>query len=267
MAETSKLSEARAALAVISARTSGLVASLPDTSMVIPGSAWTVREAAVHLTLIGFHYAEMAQGGLNQHLYLLPEDCAHHNDEFNADIPESDPGALAELMREGTDCLLAVSALCDDDASVALHGGGVLAMAHVIAAALAEHLLHGYDIAVAAHRPWPIDPSHAVMGSHGYRSSYPLRLNPVTTRAHTASYGVELISGDRFTVRFTDGQCRLEPPDTGRVDCAITADPVAFLLVESGRMCQWAAIALGLIRACGERPELAAGFTDLFLFP
>jgi hypothetical protein len=56
-------------------------------------------------------------------------------------------------------------------------------------------------------------------------------------------------------------------PDSGPVDCTITADPVAFLLVGSGRLSQWDAIALGLLEAGGDRPELALGFTDLFLFP
>ncbi|HEY1974859.1 MAG TPA: maleylpyruvate isomerase N-terminal domain-containing protein, partial [Pseudonocardia sp.] len=158
VAETSKLSEARAALAVVSARTSRLVASLPDTSVPIPGSRWTVREAAVHLTVIGFHLAGMAQGEPNQHPCLAPEECARRNDEFNADIPESDPGALAALVREGTDCLLAATASRGDNEEVGPHSGGVVSMPHLVAAALAEHLLHGYDIAVAAHRPWPIDP-------------------------------------------------------------------------------------------------------------
>jgi hypothetical protein len=51
------------------------------------------------------------------------------------------------------------------------------------------------------------------------------------------------------------------------VDCTITADPVAFLLVDSGRMSQWAAIAVGLMKADGNRPELALRFNNLFLFP
>jgi hypothetical protein len=47
----------------------------------------------------------------------------------------------------------------------------------------------------------------------------------------------------------------------------ISADPVAFLLVMSGRLGQWAAIALGLMSASGDRPELALGMTGLFRYP
>ena len=49
--------------------------------------------------------------------------------------------------------------------------------------------------------------------------------------------------------------------------CTIRADPVAFLLVSSGRVSQWVAIALGLLQVGGDRPDLALRFNDLFLFP
>jgi hypothetical protein len=265
--EASELSAARAALVDVSARTSQLLASLPDTGVPIPGSTWTVREAAVHLSLIGFHYAGMAHGEPNQHSFLAPDACARRNDELNADIPESDPGALADLVREGTHCLLAATASRKTHEDVGFPNGNEASTLQLVAVAVAEHLLHGYDMAFAAKQPWLIDPCHAALGLYGYRSSYQGRLSPGTTAAHTASYGVELIGNDGFTVRFTDGHCRLDRPDSGPVDCMITADPVALLLVESGRMSQWAAIALGLIRAHGDRPELAPGFTELFVFP
>ena len=135
---------------------------------------------------------------------------------------------------------------------VLFHCGNVMTIPHLVATALAEHLLHGYDMAVAVGQPWPIDAHQAALGLFGYRPSYGARLNPATTTAHTAGYTIELITGERFTIRFLDGRYRLESPDSGPVDCTITADPVAFLLVDSGRMSQWAAIAVGLMKADGD---------------
>ncbi|HMC79724.1 MAG TPA: maleylpyruvate isomerase N-terminal domain-containing protein [Acidimicrobiia bacterium] len=267
MAETTMLSKVRTALSVVSARTAGLVESLPDTAVPIPGSAWTVREAAVHLAMVGFRYAGMAYGEPNQYPSLAPEECARRNDQLNADIPEFDPGKLAALMHEGTECLLAATARCDDTRTVLFHCGNVMTIPHLVGTALAEHLVHGYDMAVAVGRPWPIDPHHAALGLFGYGPSYAVCLNPATARAHTAGYAIELTTGERFTIRFVDGEGRLEPPDSGPVDCTITADPVVFLLVGSGRVSQWAAIAFGLVKAGGHRPELALGLNDLFLFP
>ena len=92
-------------------------------------------------------------------------------------------------------------------------------------------------------------------------------LNPTTTHGLTAAYGVELRRGSSFAVRFVDGRYGLEPSGSAPVDCTISADPVAYLLVAAGRMSQWEAIALGLIAAEGPKPELALGFVDLFMYP
>jgi Mycothiol maleylpyruvate isomerase N-terminal domain/SCP-2 sterol transfer family len=267
MAETTMVNEVRTALSVVSARTAGLVQSVPDTAVPIPGSLWTVREAAVHLVMVGFRYAGMVHGEPNRYPSLAPEECARRNDQLNADIPESDPGTLAALMHEGTDRLLAAIAPCDDTQNVLFHGGNVMTIAHLVGTAVGEHLLHGYDMAVAVGQPWPIDRHHAALALFGYGPSYGLCLNPALTTAHTAGYAIELTTGERFTIRFVDGEYRLEEPDSGPVDCTITADPVAFLLVGSRRVSQWAAFAVGLLEAGGDRPELALGLSSLFLFP
>ncbi|MDT7596855.1 MAG: hypothetical protein QOJ06_2401 [Pseudonocardiales bacterium] len=267
MAATTMLNAVSAALSVVSARTADLLQSLPHTAVAIPDSSWTVREAAVHLAMVGFRYAGMVYGEPTQYPSLAPEICARLNDQLNADIPESNPHKLAALMREGTERLLSAAESCDDTQDVLFDCGVVIAIPHLVGITVAEHLLHGYDIAVAVRRPWPIEAHHAALGLFGYCQSYGLRLNPAMTKAHTAGYAIELTTGERFTIRFVDGKYRLEPPSSGPVDCTITADPVAFLLVESGRISQWAAIALGLIEADGDRPGLALGFKNLFLFP
>jgi putative sterol carrier protein len=90
---------------------------------------------------------------------------------------------------------------------------------------------------------------------------------PQTTSGLTAGYRIAVRGGEQFTVRFTDGTYSLESGGSRPVDCTITADPVAFLLVVTGRLPAAAAIALRLWRLSGHRPELALGFTDLFVFP
>lgn len=267
MADTTILNEVRSALTEMSARTAGLVGSLADTEVPIPGSTWTVREAAVHLVSCGVRYAGMVHGEPFGYGSLTPGECARENAQLIADIPESDPGKLAALMHEGTGHLLGATAGCDDAQELTWHCGTRITVPHLVATCLAEHLLHGYDMALAVHQPWPIDPHLAALGLFGYGPAYGLCLNPATTAGHTAGYGIEFRTGERFTIRFVDGEYSLEPPDSGPVDCTITADPVAFLLVGSGRLSQWDAIALGLLEASGDRPELALGFTDLFLFP
>jgi hypothetical protein len=95
MAATTMLNAVSAALSVVSARTADLLQSLPHTAVAIPGSSWTVREAAVHLAMVGFRYAGMVYGEPTQYPSLAPEICARLNDQLNADIPESNPHKLA----------------------------------------------------------------------------------------------------------------------------------------------------------------------------
>lgn len=267
MIETTALHEARAALSTVSARTADLVASSPDTAVAIPGSSWTVRETGAHLAVVGFRYAGMVHCEPIQYPSLAPEECARRNDELNADISKSHPAELAALVREGAERLLAATASCADARDVLFDGGVVLPVRHLVGLAVAEHLLHGFDIAVAVHRPWPIDSGHAVIGLFANNTRDSGCLDPATSAGHTAGYGVELTTGQRYTVRFVDGEFDLDPQWSGPVDCTITADPVALLLVHSRRVSRWAMIALGMLRASGDRPELALGFHDLFRFP
>jgi hypothetical protein len=44
-------------------------------------------------------------------------------------------------------------------------------------------------------------------------------------------------------------------------------DPVTALLVITGRLSQWPAIARGRLTFTGHRPELGPRFADLFVFP
>jgi hypothetical protein len=47
----------------------------------------------------------------------------------------------------------------------------------------------------------------------------------------------------------------------------LAADPVTALLVQSGRLSQWAAVALGRLTFAGPHPELGPRFAELFVFP
>ena len=66
---------------------------------------------------------------------------------------------------------------------------------------------------------------------------------------------------------FDDGQLRLDKPPRRRVDCYLSADPVAFLLVFWNRKSRRAAIAQGQLSAWGPKPWLAPRFRSLLLEP
>jgi SCP-2 sterol transfer family len=262
------LADARAALDEQGRRFAALVGSLPTTATPIVGSEWTIRQAAVHWGMGMGVYAELATGTPSPIESLLDKaPVAAINSAFCADVPETDPGKLAGLILDGLDRFLNVTAGRRGDQDVMWHCGTRVDLADLAGLALGEYLIHGYDVATTVGRPWPIAPEPAALALRGYLPMYALIVNPQAASGLTATYRIELRGGEKFTVRFTDGAYRLEPPASGPVDCTITADPVAFLLVVTGRLPAAAAIALGLWRLSGEWPELALGFTDLFVFP
>ena len=111
-------------------------------------------------------------------------------------------------------------------------------------------------------------PEHTALALHGYLPTYALIVNAQTTIGLRAGYyQIEPRDSEAFTVRLTDGTYSLDAGGSGPIDCTITADPAAFLLVVTGRLPAAAAIALGLWRLSARQPELALGFTDLFVYP
>ncbi len=261
------LAQARSALEAIARRTTDLIRSLPHLDAPVPGSEWTVREAAVHLVNLAGMYTDIAGGMPSPIESMTREALGNQNARRLGDIPESDPDKVASLLTEAVAGLLEATACRSGDQAVVFHAGVSLDLASLMCISLGEHVLHGYDIARAVGSPWPIDPLHARLVLSGYGPCYGSWLNSEATSDMTTSYGIELRGGDAFTVRLSPGGCHFEPGDAGVVDCTISADPVAFLLVGSGRMTQWEAIALGLYSTNGPRPGLGLTFMDLFAYP
>lgn len=267
MDPTTILAEAQVALEAVAEQTADLLRKLPDAEVPIPDSEWTVREAAIHLINWPDVYGDIANGMPSPVETLEKAAYAAVNAQRIADVPESDPDKLAHLMVDGIGRFLDTTAGRPGNQQVTWHCGLPIDLASLTCILLGEQVLHGFDMAKATGMPWPIDADHARLVDTAYAPIYVTVVNPATTRGLNVGYDLELRGIGRLTVRFIDGEYRLEPPDSGPVDCTMSADPVAFLLVGSGRLSQWDAIAMGLLSAGGNRPELALGFKDLFVFP
>jgi hypothetical protein len=267
MDPTSILEASRSAIAAVGADVAALLRSAGNPDIQIPGAEWTVREAAIHLVNFSAVNADVATGMPSPRLSLKKAHVAADNLRRIADVPETDPDKLARLVLDGVDRFLEATAGRSGDVEVTWHCGLKLALAELAGVELAELVLHGYDMATAVGYPWPIDPLHALVVLNGYGPAFRLVVNEERARGLNAGFGIELRGGPAFTARFVDGQYQVEPADSGPVDCTISADPVAFLLVGSGRLDPVTAVALGLLSAGGEHPEVALGFNQLFVYP
>lgn len=261
------LDPTRHTLGAVAARLAGLVRTLPRTDIPIAGSEWTVREAVVHTVFMADLYSEIAAGTPGPIEGFSVETVARRNAERNADNPETDPGKLADQIERSAERFLAGTAGRSGAEQVhyvefAPDRIGLATLAGIL---LGEFVVHGFDVAATAGVPWPISVDEAMLTLGGYAPVLGMVTNPATAPGHTGAYGVSLRGGPSFVVRFTDGVYALEPD--GPVDCEISADPIAFLLVATGRLSPWHAIALGLLGAGGEHPERAMTFLTLFVFP
>jgi uncharacterized protein (TIGR03083 family) len=260
------LAAARDGFAVTVERYAQLLETVRDTSIAIPASEWTVRDASVHVAGSAHRMADLAAGGASSVPTVDKQFLDARARKLIAENPETDGGKLADEMREGLARVMAITATRSGDQPIAFHAGLRLNLAELVSLYLGEYLLHGYDIAVALGAPWPIDPGYAALAVSGFRAAYPAIFNPASAAGLDATYRLDTVGTDPFFVRITDATYD-EPATPGSVDCVISADPVTALLVMSGRLNQWAAIALGRLTFSGDHPELCPRFHDLFVFP
>ena len=241
-----------------------LVVSAPDLSVLARASKWTVREVAVHVAVGARAFADLAADPKPSlpSMAVLGEEIERRM----ADVSETDAGKLAALTQDAVEDF--IDAWVDRPADYPVEWDGAPITAATLAGVLlGEVVMHGYDIACALRRPWPIEVGHAVLILGAYGPLFPHIVDHEAAKGHTAGYAIDLGGGPMLTVRFTDGVIGLEPPGMGPVDVTICSDPVTFLMVADGRLSQYEAIALGRMSATGDHPELAVGFKNLFVDP
>ena len=260
------LAAARDGLTITVERYARLVEAQSDTSTRIPASEWTVRDAAVHLAGSNHRHIALANGGGSTATTLDKRDLDTRTRRHNAENPEADPKALANQIRDGFAEFLEVTATVPANRLIAYHGGLRPTLARMACVLLGEYVLHGYDIAAAVGSPWPIDPGHAALAVDSYRMAYPLIFQPPAAAGLRATYRIDVPGAVPFFVRIADGTYEelAAPPS---IDCVISADPVTALMVRSGRLSQWPAVALGRLTFTGACPEIGPRFAELFVFP
>jgi len=258
------LTAARAAVEVAARQAADLVRSLPNPSGRVPGLDWTVGQTAAHLVAAARVYPRYATGQVTPEATI---DLAEGNLNRIAQVSEHGLAELADLLVAETQRLLEQTADLAPDHRVAFYGGTTLELAAQIGILLGEYLVHGLDLARSAGRPWPIDPGHARLAIAGATALLARYVDPDAARGVTVGYDVRIRGGPRFSLRVTHGAATVESGSVGPVDCHISADPVAFLIVAYGRGSPWPPILGGKITAWGRKPWRALGFTRLLVNP
>ncbi|MGH9011899.1 MAG: maleylpyruvate isomerase family mycothiol-dependent enzyme [Acidimicrobiia bacterium] len=265
MDPTEMLTLARRSLMGATERTAELLAAAPDSSVLAQRCEWSLREVAAHLITGAPMFADMANGIPGPATSLEPGYVKVFCERRIADLPEADPVKLSRLLLDAVEGFLDTTIDRPGDDPVTFQAGLSHTLFGLVGIYLGEVLLHGYDMAAALGRPWPIDPGEASLVLAAYTPLFAVRAHPERTRGLTAAFGIELRGAGAMTARFTDGAFGVEPAG-GAVDATLSADPVAFLMVGSGRLSRYEAVALGGLAVGGNRPDLAFDFPTLFVY-
>lgn len=257
-------------------RVTTLLRSIQDAGVPAVGR-WNLGEVAMHLSQVWIGLPSLARQDLSAVHAVLPSTASVAGGSFMRDIweladlmelavnndPERDLGVLADRIEARAQTYFSECVEADPDEPRAwMVEGMTIRQSTLTYHLLNETLLHGYDIAHAARRRWRIDPARADLALGRFIVPLLTMAGPRTfvnqdkAAGVRATYDIRIRGGDSFHFIFDDGQLTITEPSSRTVDCHISADPVAFLLVVMARQSQWTAIAKGKLLAWGRKPWL-----------
>jgi uncharacterized protein (TIGR03083 family) len=261
-----------AALTAAAARNAEQLRRVTDPAAPVPGLDWTVAELAAHLVADLREYTDVIAGH-GPEPAMAPEWATTAADLTTADNrrqlaghPERDPNRLAAELAEAMPAFLAAAAAAPAGEPVSTPFAMAVRPATITAIVLGEQLVHGLDLARAAGRPWPITAGDARLVLPGLMDVLPDYIDRQRARGLRVTYELRFGGDLRYQLTIADGTGTVGAP-SGRPDCVITADPVAFLLVGYGRIGQLGPTLRGKIRAGGRKPWLGLRFGRLTVNP
>lgn len=262
------IADTRMAIERAAERLVRLAATAPDAALAIPDSDWTVGDVLVHLALGSEAYVTYVNGGTEPFVDVSDVaggSLARSSAAKLAADPERDLLALTTRVSAAMASLLEATAGRDSNEPV-LWNGIPLELGSMLAMGLGEYLLHGLDVARALSQTWRIEPDDASLVLAAAMPLLPLLVNPATTAGVRVAYDLRIRGGERFTVRIDDGALAVGRSE-GRVDCYVSAEPRALLLVAYGRRSQWIPVLTGKLMAWGRKPWAGLRLTRYLVTP
>jgi hypothetical protein len=265
------------------ARVTALLRSLQDPGIPAVGQ-WNVGELAMHLSQVWIAVPGLARRDLSRLYEVIPSVADVAGDSLMQDMCElddltvlgvksdsqRDPAVLADRIEQRAQEYFAECAgHSPDELRPWFVEGSTLPLSAMTGHLLNETVMHGYDIARATGHKWRIEPAHAAMVVRQFfvpvlRTLDPrVFVNGEKAAGLRATYDVRLRGHDRLHFIFDDGSLRVEEATSRPVDCHISADPAAFVMVFWTRQSQWSAIAQGKLMAWGRKPWLGPRFRPL----
>jgi uncharacterized protein (TIGR03083 family) len=259
-----ELGPAAEALSVAGRRLVELLRAVPDPSAPVQGLRWTLGELTTHLAARTELFAGYLAGTARPEGAI--SDIAAHNERQIRELADVPFDTHVELIAASLAAFVAMTKGRLRTDPYPWYSGLTVDVATGTGIALAEVLVHGYDVARTIGKRWRIRADDARTIARASLVFAPHYVDPRTTRGRHVTHRLLVRGGPGVRVRIDDGTASLEEVD-GPADCTIRADPVAFVLLSFGRTSRWRAVARGRLLATGRRPWKALAFSRSFLPP
>ncbi|MGQ0743330.1 MAG: maleylpyruvate isomerase N-terminal domain-containing protein [Acidimicrobiales bacterium] len=262
-------SEAQAAVGAVSARFSALLRSATKVDAPALGR-WSLTDVAIHVSHALDAVTAVVQGG-----GALVDDLWGLSNLTAALVAGESTRSLTEIAdRIDASAARLVALLADQPAEETrawIIGGIEIPLATVTCHALNELVVHGWDVAHAEGAPWPISDAEARLVVCGFlftvMSKLGAQLIDPAAAGRRACFEIRVRGGGRAYLHF-DGQSLVVAANAPvPVDCHLSVDPAAFLLVAWGRIDQWPSIGRGRLLAWGRKPWLGLSLTKMLRNP
>ena len=248
----------------VAVRVAAVVRGIPRLEAPTKGLDWSLGQTAAHLVAAVDQNAQLVAGNREPHQVAGIADL---NNERLAQVDAATPEALAEAITAATAELTAAARAHPAGATVRWLNGVEQDLGTVLGVVLGELLIHGFDIARSVGHRWEIRRQHAALVIAAALPIMPMFVHQRNAAGFKGSFGVRLRGGIRFTASFDDGVLTINPPGQTGADCHISADPVAMLLINYGRVNQWGQLARGKMLSWGRKPWLGLRFKSLLIDP
>jgi uncharacterized protein (TIGR03083 family) len=237
-------------------------AKAPDAQAV---GTWTVRDVGAHMRGAFDLYPDMLRGRGS------PVASVDDITSFNEQVVTAEtrtPRELADDIEARVPDFVSAARSAGPD-PLAWHGGIPLRVESFCALLIGEALVHGYDVASADGAQWDLDPGAVRTAFIGLLPVIPYYVDKSAAAGVRARFELRLRGEDgaRAFLFFDDGRLTIEEPAAGVVDCRISADPVAFMLVSYGRAGPVAPALTGKMVAWGRKPWLGFKIPSLLKSP
>jgi len=257
---------AREALLDVTQELADMIRPLADTAIPIPGSDWTVGETANHVAMATQLFVDLAGGSTRVHGDATKEGLAAANAEALAKDPERRADVLADAIVNSTRMFLD-SVDARPPGQLVLSPAGKMDMDTLVTYALTHTLTHACAVARALRRKVPVRKEHMGLIMPFIAVAMESFVRKDKTKDLTASFLLRLRGGPKVAVTFDKGAISIDTKPPRRVDCHISAEPVALFLVALAMKKQWGPIATGKLTTWGTKPWLALQFVGFFATP